>query len=317
MKMYKGIVSRVVRCTDGWVGVAHNEADSQTIANVGPYPTRSEAAVALGRVLRYGNSAFKRFGIKSLDMSNPPGKAPSGPEEFTTVGNPPEVDISIYGEGSVYLVRGVSTAGTEWIDANLPEDAQRLGDSVAVEHRYIDNIATGMLSEGLRVTLNGRALALGNPITLPTPAEAYRDLKKRGLKHHLREGHREARELWQGTETGNPPGKALFERGERVRVNDGSLSGNTGFVTDTSHRGEVRVKLDGHDESLWFNERELDVVRSNPRTVSTPAEAWEVWLRGKMIDKVFATGYDADEMKRSLVDHDGYDPDITVRKERD
>ena len=40
--------------------------------------------------------------------------------------------------------------------------------------------------------------------------------------------------------------------------------------------------------------------------------AWNVYLNGKLIDTVFATGYDADEMRRSLINHDGYDPGITV-----
>ena len=46
------------------------------------------------------------------------------------------------------------------------------------------------------------------------------------------------------------------------------------------------------------------------------ATAWDVFLRGKLIDTVF---YDdsyktADEVRRSLIGHDGYDPAITVRR---
>jgi hypothetical protein len=47
--------------------------------------------------------------------------------------------------------------------------------------------------------------------------------------------------------------------------------------------------------------------------------AFDVYLRGKLIDTVFySTGavVDADEVKRSLVNHDGYDPAITVRERR-
>ena len=51
-------------------------------------------------------------------------------------------------------------------------------------------------------------------------------------------------------------------------------------------------------------------------TDNRKAEGFNVYLRGKWIDKVFATGYDEDEMRRSLIDHDGYNPAITVRKER-
>jgi hypothetical protein len=45
--------------------------------------------------------------------------------------------------------------------------------------------------------------------------------------------------------------------------------------------------------------------------------AWNVYLRGKNIDTVFyspTAKVTADEVKRSLVNHDGYDPAITVRR---
>lgn len=46
---------------------------------------------------------------------------------------------------------------------------------------------------------------------------------------------------------------------------------------------------------------------------SAGAKAYDVFLNGEEIDTVFYTGYDsADEVKRSLVDHDGYDPSIEV-----
>lgn len=52
-------------------------------------------------------------------------------------------------------------------------------------------------------------------------------------------------------------------------------------------------------------------------------EAFDVYRpsnkdRGKLIwiDKVFASGYDVDEMTRSLINHDGYPSDIVVRKAR-
>jgi hypothetical protein len=45
------------------------------------------------------------------------------------------------------------------------------------------------------------------------------------------------------------------------------------------------------------------------------AEWFIVCLDGRQIDKVQATGYDIDEMRRSLINHDGYDPRIIVFKE--
>jgi hypothetical protein len=40
--------------------------------------------------------------------------------------------------------------------------------------------------------------------------------------------------------------------------------------------------------------------------------AYDVFLNGKEIDTVFAVGYDAEEMRRSLINHDGYNPGICV-----
>lgn len=45
------------------------------------------------------------------------------------------------------------------------------------------------------------------------------------------------------------------------------------------------------------------------------SQAWNVYLRGKLIDTVF---YDADcsadYVRRGLIGHDGYNPDIVVRR---
>lgn len=43
------------------------------------------------------------------------------------------------------------------------------------------------------------------------------------------------------------------------------------------------------------------------------AIGWRVFLNGRHIDMVWFTGYNAEEAKRSLIEHDGYDPRIEVR----
>ena len=54
--------------------------------------------------------------------------------------------------------------------------------------------------------------------------------------------------------------------------------------------------------------------RPAPRTAN-PQVGWDVYKGGGRIDTVYFGGdMSADEVKRSLVDHDGYDPSITVRK---
>jgi hypothetical protein len=63
-------------------------------------------------------------------------------------------DFSIEGEGrlcSVYLLRPLTPAAFDWIEEHIPEDAQRLGNAITVEHRYIDAIAEGIIADGLMV----------------------------------------------------------------------------------------------------------------------------------------------------------------------
>ena len=43
--------------------------------------------------------------------------------------------------------------------------------------------------------------------------------------------------------------------------------------------------------------------------------AWNVYLRGKWLNRVhYNTSCDADYVKQSLINHDNYDAEITVRK---
>ena len=47
------------------------------------------------------------------------------------------------------------------------------------------------------------------------------------------------------------------------------------------------------------------------------SQAWDVYLNGKKIDTVFYNvGLDADYVKDGLVNHDGYDSNIIVKKGR-
>jgi len=45
------------------------------------------------------------------------------------------------------------------------------------------------------------------------------------------------------------------------------------------------------------------------------AIAYNVYLRGRLIDTVWFTGYTADEARISLINHDGYSSNIVVREQ--
>jgi len=50
---------------------------------------------------------------------------------------------------------------------------------------------------------------------------------------------------------------------------------------------------------------------------ANPSEKFNVYLRGRLIDSVYQTpGDSAADVKRSLVNHDGYDPAIVVKRAR-
>lgn len=53
-----------------------------------------------------------------------------------------------------------------------------------------------------------------------------------------------------------------------------------------------------------------------PEPKIIPTLGWNVYLNGKWIDTVFYSETDPEEVKRSLVNHDGFDPGIVVKKER-
>jgi hypothetical protein len=60
-----------------------------------------------------------------------------------------EYDFTVRGGGSVYLLQPNTQAAKDWVAEHIPDDAQWLGRAVAVEHRYIANIAEGIEADGL------------------------------------------------------------------------------------------------------------------------------------------------------------------------
>ena len=66
-------------------------------------------------------------------------------------------DFTVSGGGTLYLLRPNTEAAKEWVADHIPDDAQRLGQAIAVEHRYIDDIVTGIQGDGLGVDWPRRA----------------------------------------------------------------------------------------------------------------------------------------------------------------
>jgi hypothetical protein len=59
------------------------------------------------------------------------------------------IDFEISGGGTVYLLHPLTPAAHGWIAEHMPADALRLGEAVAIEWRYIGEIASGAIDDGL------------------------------------------------------------------------------------------------------------------------------------------------------------------------
>lgn len=62
-------------------------------------------------------------------------------------------DIVIRNHGSICIMVAVTPTGEEWIAEHISEDAQRWGQGVVVEPRYVEDIANGATADGLEVDL--------------------------------------------------------------------------------------------------------------------------------------------------------------------
>ena len=55
---------------------------------------------------------------------------------------------------SVYLITPMTQECKEWLKENVSEDAQYLGHSLAVEHRYVEDLIGGLQQQGFKYERN-------------------------------------------------------------------------------------------------------------------------------------------------------------------
>jgi hypothetical protein len=61
----------------------------------------------------------------------------------------PTTDLLFENHFSLFLIRPTSPAGKAWLDSNISDDAQTLGEAVACEFRYVEAIYRGAIADGL------------------------------------------------------------------------------------------------------------------------------------------------------------------------
>ena len=60
-------------------------------------------------------------------------------------------EFTVENHGAIFILTPHTEAGRDWADTHIPDDAQTVGASIAVEHRYIADIVRGIQGDGLLV----------------------------------------------------------------------------------------------------------------------------------------------------------------------
>jgi hypothetical protein len=61
-------------------------------------------------------------------------------------------DFKLVNAGSIFLLTPLSKAAKLWADAHLPDECTMWGEAVVVEHRYIEPIVCGIVTDGMTVS---------------------------------------------------------------------------------------------------------------------------------------------------------------------
>lgn len=61
-------------------------------------------------------------------------------------------DFNIADHGSIITLSPHTPEARDWIDENLPADAQWFGNGVAIERRYFEDIYDGICADGLSIS---------------------------------------------------------------------------------------------------------------------------------------------------------------------
>jgi len=59
------------------------------------------------------------------------------------------IDFVVRDEGTIWLFTPLTPAALQFLSKHIQEDAQYFGDSLAVEHRYVEALLHGLQEHGL------------------------------------------------------------------------------------------------------------------------------------------------------------------------
>jgi len=103
-------------------------------------------SIVVGTKFRHGSAPVGNTGIAEKRVSH--SEVPVDSNDKKAVGP----DFICENHSSVFLLRPISPAAFEWVNEHLPEDRQTFGNAVAIDHRCIWAILTGLQEDGLSVS---------------------------------------------------------------------------------------------------------------------------------------------------------------------
>jgi hypothetical protein len=60
------------------------------------------------------------------------------------------IDLVVRDEGTIWLFTPLTSAASEFLSKHIQPDAQYFGDSLVVEHRYVEDLLHGLGEHGLK-----------------------------------------------------------------------------------------------------------------------------------------------------------------------
>ena len=60
------------------------------------------------------------------------------------------IDFVVRDEGTVWLFTPLTPAALQFLSKHIQDDAQYFGDSLVVEHRYVEDLLLGLTEQGLK-----------------------------------------------------------------------------------------------------------------------------------------------------------------------
>jgi hypothetical protein len=60
-------------------------------------------------------------------------------------------DFNVSDHGTIWLLTPITAEAQHWVACYLPDDCPMMGESFAIEHRFIDAIVHGIQQDGLAI----------------------------------------------------------------------------------------------------------------------------------------------------------------------